>query len=539
MKKIPLPRRTTLAASIVCALATTGCGDGSVDGPGSSPSGSIACAELPARFVSGQTERVEIASATEVPAQGDKPAYCDVRGTIKGNVKFAVYLPRDWNGRFQMVGNGGKAGSISLADMETAMKAGYASASTDTGHDASMPAQSGARFGFDQEFGDEMEIDFGYRAVHLTAVVSKEIVAAHYGREIAYSYWNRCSTGGRQGMMEAQRYPDDFDGYLVGAPVYDYTRQQLSAPALLQHLYKSGIPGPSELPYGKLKLLNDIVYQGNGEDFEGCDAIDGLEDGIIRNPLACTFDPERHLPRCADGDDGDACFTPGELAAIQGVYAGRPDVNVLPLPPGTEFTDGGWGTWFIASGAGVPQLHTIMADAFQYLLFEPDRPEFDYLRDLDWSKDPLLMDKAKQTYNATDADLRAFAAAGKKIIMYHGWGDPGVNPRGTLQYRQNVEAVFGNAEKVDEFYKLYMVPALGHCRGGQGHNAIDWMTALSAWVEEGKAPEAIVGTRPSDGSTRPQCPYPLEAVYDGVGDPNQASSFSCQKVASQVKARIE
>ncbi|MDX3906336.1 MAG: tannase/feruloyl esterase family alpha/beta hydrolase [Pigmentiphaga sp.] len=532
------PRMTALTASILCAFLATGCGDGDDDGPGSPPPLSIACADLPARFASSQTERVEIGSAAEVPAQDGRPAYCDVRGSIKGNIKFAVYLPRDWNGRFQMVGNGGKAGSISLSDMETAMKAGYASASTDTGHDASVPAQSGARFGFDQEFGDEMEIDFGYRSVHLTAVVAKELIQAHYGTDIAYSYWNGCSTGGRQGLMEAQRYPDDFDGYLVGAPVYDYTRQQLSAPAILQNLYKNGIRGPSELPYGKLKLLNDIVYQGNGGDFAGCDAIDGLKDGIITNPLACTFDPAQHLPRCAEAD-GETCFTPTELSAIEAVYAGRPDVNVLPLPPGSEFTEGGWGTWFIASGAGVPQLHTVMADAFQYLLFEPDRPEFDYLRDLDWSREPLLMDKAKSIYNATDPDLRKFAESGKKMIMYHGWGDPGVNPRGTIEYRKNVETVFGDAGKVDEFYKLYMVPALGHCRGGQGHNTIDWMSALSAWVEEGKAPEGIVGTRPSDGSTRPQCPYPLEAVYDGAGKPEEASSFSCRQVAGEAALRVD
>lgn len=531
MKTLFLPRLTALAGSIACAFLTTGCGDGSDDGPGSPPSSAISCTELPARFASGQTERVEISSATEVSAQGDRPAYCDVRGSIKGNIKFAVYLPSDWNGRFQMVGNGGKAGSISLADMETAIKDGYASASTDTGHDATVPETAGARFGFDQEFGDDMEIDFGYRSVHLTAVVAKEVIQAHYGSGIAYSYWTGCSTGGRQGMMEAQRYPDDFDGYLVGAPVYNYTRQHLSAPALLQNLYKSGINGPSELPYGKLKLLNDIVYQGNGDDFAGCDAMDGLEDGIIRNPLACTFDPDQHLPQC-DGDaDGDACFTATQLDAIKAVYAGRPDVNVLPLPPGTEFTEGGWGSWFIASGSGVPQLHTIMFDAFQYLMFEPDRPGFNYLSELDWDRDPMLMDKAKATFNATDPDMRKFAEAGKKMIMYHGWGDPGVNPRGTIEYRKNVETVFGDAAKVEEFYKLYMVPALGHCRGGQGHTAINWMSALSNWVEKGEAPEGIVGTRPSDGSTRPQCPYPLEAVYDGTGSPEEASSFSCQAVS--------
>ncbi|WP_304304818.1 tannase/feruloyl esterase family alpha/beta hydrolase [Pseudacidovorax intermedius] len=500
-------------------------GGGGATGGNTPPPEPLACADLASRFESEQ-DAVVIVSATDVAQAQDLPAHCDVRGTIRGNIKFAVFMPKEWNGRFQMVGNGGKAGSISFSAMESALRQGYATSSTDTGHDASIRSQSGARFGYDAEFGRDMEIDFGYRAVHLTALVSKEIVNAHYPEKIQYSYWNGCSTGGRQGLMEAQRFPEDFDGYAVGAPVYNYTRQQMSAPALLQHLYKSGIAGGSVISPAKRDLIGNIVYNGNGGNYPGCDALDGVKDGQIRNPLRCNFDPLVHVPMCGPSGGAD-CLTAEEQAALVGVYKGRPDVSVLALPVGSENTQGGWPDWLITNGTRTPQLHTVMADAFQYLLFEPDRPDFDYLTQFDWSADPHRMETAKQTYNATNPDLRRFAEAGKKIIMYHGWTDPGVNPMGTLEYRANVESVFGSPAAVERFMKLYMVPGMGHCSGGPGHGSVDWVAPLKDWVEHGKEPQAIVGSKPGTQSTRPHCPYPQEAAYDGQGNVDDAQSYSC------------
>jgi feruloyl esterase len=526
--KIGYASRALLPALGSIVLAA--CGGGGDGGPAEEPAPpvqqQIACAELPQQFKSAESN-VVIASATPVAAAGSDPAYCDVRGTIRGNIKFAVYMPTSWNGRFQMVGNGGKAGNISFPAMLSAVREGYAASSTDTGHDNATPGQGGARFGYDVEFGDGMEIDFGYRAVHLTAVVSKEVIRAHYPDDIAFSYWNGCSTGGRQGLMEAQRFPDDFDGYAVGAPVYNYVRQQLSAPALLGNLYKNGITGGSELPPAKRDLIGNIVYNGNGGNYPGCDAIDGVVDGQIRNPLKCNFNPAVHVPLCSGGDAPD-CLTFSELQAVQGVYAGKPEVGVLPLPVGSESTAGGWGSWLITNSGSAPTLHGVMVDAFQYLLFEPDRPNFDYLTQFNWGSDPYMMEKAKQNYNATNPDLRTFAANGKKIIMYHGWTDPGVNPMGTLEYKASVEQTFGSQNAVDAFMKLYMVPGLGHCNGGPGHTQIDWMTPLARWVEEGSAPVAIVGIKPGTSSTRPHCPHPTEAVYDGTGDPDLAASYACR-----------
>ncbi|HEX2545429.1 MAG TPA: tannase/feruloyl esterase family alpha/beta hydrolase [Ramlibacter sp.] len=518
--------RSALVAALSTVLVACGGGD---SGPSAGlPLQGVPCTTLATQYQSSDPA-LQVTSAREVAAAGTLPAYCDVRGTIKGNVKFAVYMPKQWNGRFQMVGNGGKAGVISFSAMEAAIREGYAASSTDTGHDNAITAQAGARFGYDAEFGDEREIDFGWRAVHLTAVASKEIISAHYPSKIQYSYWNGCSTGGRQGLMEAQRFPEDFDGYIVGAPVYNYTRQQLSAPALLSALYPNGLAAGPALSPAKRDLIGNIVYNGNGGNYAGCDALDGVKDGQIRNPLACKFDPAVHVPACG-ANDGPNCLTATELRAVQGVYAGRPEHGILPLPAGTETTDGGWGTWLLVPTGRTPQLHLVMVDAFQYLLFQPDRPTFNYLRDFDWNTHPAQMDKAKQMYNATNPDLSAIAKTGKKIIMYHGWADPGVNPMGTIEYKNAVNAHFaGDTTYVDRFMKLYMVPGLGHCSGGPGHTDVNWMSAITSWVENGQAPQGIVGTKPGTASTRPHCPYPTEAVYNGTGSVDAASSYTCRQ----------
>ena len=513
--------------------------------------GPVACAELAARF---HAHDVAITSATEVPevltGPTAAPAHCDVRGAISDNIKFALFLPVQWNGRFQMVGNGGKAGSISIGDMRAALRLGYASSSTDTGHDASLPDEGGARFGNDALFGKEREIDFGWRAIHLTAKTSKDLVRAHYGSRPEYSYWNGCSTGGRQGLMEAQRFPDDFDGYIIGAPVYDYTGQQMTAPAYLRALYTRIPPtSPADGPVlsrAKRDLIGAAVYNR-------CDAQDGLLDGQIRNPLKCDFDPALHVPACGATPGAD-CLTSAELAAVQEIYAGK-EPFVPGVPVGSENINGGWATWILPNNpAGTPQLHTVIADAFEWLMFTPDRPGFNYLSSWDWSVEPFQMQEAKRIYNATDPDLREVLRRKSKIIMYHGFGDPGANPVRSIRYREAVVDFMGKGhdddddddgdrhkhgkrgnkgERVtDSFLKLYLVPGMAHCGGGVGHSGVDWLTPLVDWVERRIEPHAIVGSRTVSGalSTRPHCPYPEEAVYDGAGNPNDAASFSCQKL---------
>ena len=503
----------------------------------------IPCAELASVY---QAPQVAITSATAVPevtsGNSAAPAHCDVRGTIRGNIKFALFLPVEWNGRFQMVGNGGKAGSIGIGDMRSQLRLGYAATSTDTGHDNSIPAEGGARFGNDALFGKEREIDFGWRAVHLTALTAKDIVAKHYGQGARYSYWNGCSTGGRQGLMEAQRFPDDFDGYIIGAPVYDYTGQQMTAPAMLRPLYTRIPPrpgmqqadGPALSPV-KRDMVGAAIY-------DRCDALDGVTDNQLRNPPKCDFDPAQHIPICSE-TSGPACLTPNELAVLQELYTGK-EPFVPGVPYGSENIPGGWSSWILPnSPTGSPLLHNVIADAFEWLMFTPDRPGYDYLTQWDWSVEPFQMEEAKQIYNATDPDLRDVLQKGKKILMYHGWGDPGANPIRSIRYRDSVvrflEASRGTAhgrkrvkgetwkgeKETDKFLKLYLVPGMAHCGGGTGHSSVDWLTPLVDWVEHGVAPEAIVGSR--GASTRPHCPYPQEAVYDGAGDRDSAASYVC------------
>jgi feruloyl esterase len=502
----------------------------------------IPCAELATRY---QAKDVVITSSTVVPevttGGNAAPEHCDVRGTISDNIKFALFLPAAWNERFQMVGNGGKAGSISLGDMRTALRLGYASSSTDTGHDNAIPAESGSGFGNDALFGKEREIDFGWRAVHLTALVSKDVIAAHYPKKLRYSYWNGCSTGGRQGLMEAQRFPDDFDGYLVGAPVYDYTGQQMSAPAMLRPLY-SRIPplSPTDGPVissTKRDMIGNVIYNGLGE-FKGCDALDGVVDGQIRNPLKCDFDPARHIPICSE-TSGSTCLTPNELAALQEIYAGK-EPFVPGMPRGSENIPGGWSSWIVPnSPTGTPLLHNVIADAFEWLMFDPDRPGFNYLTEWDWNVHPFQMEGAKQIYNATDPNLFDILLRGKKIIMYHGWGDPGANPIRSIRYRESVvdslarklhlgqKLRFIAENATDQFLKLYLVPGMAHCGGGVGHSTVDWLSPLVDWVEHRTAPRGIIGSRGT--STRPHCPYPQEAVWTGAGSTDDAANFVCKR----------
>jgi len=211
------------------------------------------------------------------------------------------------------------------------------------------------------------------------------------------------------------------------------------------------------------------------------------------------------------------------------------------VPFGSENTNGGWSTWILPNSAtGTPQLHGVIADAFEWLMFTPDRPGYDYLANWDWNVEPFQMQVAQRIYNATDPDLRRVVRRNSKILMYHGWGDPGANPVRSIRYRQAVVDFMGRQAKqagsgeeiTDSFLKLYLVPGMAHCGGGVGHANVDWLAPLVGWVEQGVAPHAIVGSRTVSGvtSTRPHCPYPEEAVYNGVGNQNDAASFSCQKL---------
>lgn len=475
---------------------------------------------------------VAFASASPVADAAGAYAYCDLRGKISGNIGFAIQLPAAWNGRFLMVGNGGKAGELELKAMEPHRAAGYATATTDAGHDDEIPEQASARFGKDDL---EAELDFAYRAPNLVARLAQDVVEAYYGDEPAYSYWNGCSTGGRQGMMEAQRYPTDFDGYLIGAPVYPYTWSQISAPAFAGRLFKSD-------PAGEAPLISAEQIRGFGAaTLAKCDAIDGLVDGLVDDPRACVFDPAVDLPRCegAAAPDG-SCATPAQVEALQKIYAGATDSQgneVVPgLLPGVEGVKGSWDLFVTkpADSKKPPLAHVIVHDSFNWLMFDDDRPDFNYVTDFDFDVHPQEMVRFKgKIYNADDPDLDDMAKLGGKMLMYHGWADAGINPLFSIRYRAAVidrlkaKGVPDPEAAAADRLRLYMVPGMTHCRGGDGFEDVAWMDALTAWVERGEAPVALVGAR-DDGSTRPQCPFPQKAVWDGTGDVKAAASFACR-----------
>ena len=471
---------------------------------------------------------VVIESATQVPA-GTLPAHCDVRGTITkggGNIKFALLLPESWNGRFHMSGNGGKAGTISLNDARSAMALGYAATSTDTGHNSADDGP-GALFGDDRE----KEIDFGWRAVHETATTAKVLVRAHYGRGPRYSYWQGCSTGGRQGLMEMQRFPNDFDGVIAGAPVSDYTGQQMNAPAFMRALYDvDPYAEASAITLADATQLGDAIYAK-------CDGLDGLVDGQLRDPRQCTFN--HRDPSDFPGFSGDNA---SKLTALDRIYGGvrnsSGDLVVPGMLKGSEAMSGGWSTWLLsnANSAPFPLLHTIMIDSFNWIMFKKDRPDMVYMTDFDFDTDPPRMEFMGRIFNAVDPDLSSFRKHRGKVIMYHGWADPGVNPTKTIKYRDDVIQALGDklhlskdkaTQTTDKFLKLYMIPGMGHCSGGVGNERVDYLSALVEWVEHGVEPGALIGAKSLDPTdTRLHCPYPQVAEYKGP-DPTDAGSFVC------------
>lgn len=465
-----------------------------------------------------EKEGVTITSATTVGATDSVPEHCEIIGKIDPEIGFAVELPTDWNGRFYMVGNGVYAGNIEYAAMEIGLSMGYATASTDTGHDTSADPMGAldASFAYNNP---EAETDYCYRAVHETAVTAKEIIEAYYGELPSYSYFVGCSTGGRQGLMEALRFPTDFDGIVAGSPALDFSGVQMwgiwNAQALL---------GDGNIPAESLPILADAVY-------EKCDGVDGLVDGLIDDPRNCTFDPATDLP--------PGSFTPAQVEALEQIYGGvknsegeliypRAPLGAEVFAPGMMGPASGWDMWVISTMG--PSLQLMIGDGFmKYMAFEVDPgPDYDWTT-FDFDTDPQKMTEISSILDTTDPDLSDFQARGGKIIQYHGWADMALNPFMSVDYYESVLDFMG-AEETMDFYRLYMVPGMFHCGGGAGCDIVDWFTALVSWVEGDIAPEGLIGSHIEGGEvfrTRPLYPYPGVAVYTGSGNIDDAANFSC------------
>lgn len=471
------------------------------------------CADLTKTSFS---KEVKIDSATEVAASDKLPAHCDVRGVIWPEAKFAVKLPAAWNERFQMVGNGGTAGTISMGAVDAALRKGFAAASTDTGHDAAKePLATFAHVTPENPNGYRKLLDFAYLSVHNTAVLAKQIIKSHYGSAPKYSYWVGCSTGGRQGMQEAQRYPEDFDGLVIGAP-----GMFLTGNVMRRIWVGQAQMGDAALPVEKLPLLNKLVYAK-------CDNSDGLADGVIDDPRRCDFQPARDLPRCSGSDNAD-CFTALQIAGIAKIYSGVRNSKGLVLFPGEPVgSESVWAENLVGpSKLVLPRAESQMKF---YALDPSPGPDWSY-KQFNFDKDPARLAKAAKIMNPLNHDLAPLKKRGGKIIQWSGWADQQVNPLPAITYYETVSRKMGDAATRD-FYRLFMVPGMFHCSGGPGCGSVDWLEALMAWVEKGVAPNQLTGAHLEKGQptrTRPLCLYPQVAKYRGTGSIDDAANFECR-----------
>src|SRR5688572_22680999 len=462
-------------------------------------------------------------------AFADLPAFCRVAATLtptkESDIKIELWLPASgWNGKFQAVGNGGWNGNIDMNALAGALRRGYAGASTDTGH------QGGAGPWLQNP---EKLADWGYRAVHEMAAASKSLINAFYGEPAKFSYFTGCSAGGRQALKAAQRYPTDFDGIVAGSPGLDWTGRAAGAVRMAQ-IYESD--PARKVPAEKYAAINAAVMKQ-------CDALDGVTDGVLENPMACKFDPGvLQCPSTSLGAgpstslgtgpstslgtgnaDANACLTGPEVETVRALYASpanpKTKREITGLVPGSElsWTDLGWSAPARSTGL----------DVFRFATGNPQWSvaQFTFERDI------VTAEEKGEVMNALDTNLKPFFDRGGKLIQYHGWNDPQISPGNSTQYYRRVVDAMGGAARVSGNYRLFMVPGMAHCGGGTGTSTFDMLTALEQWVEGKKAPDVIPASRVEKGATirtRPLCAYPQVATYKGSGSTDDAANFSCK-----------
>jgi feruloyl esterase len=533
------------AASLVALLLGAGAIHLTAQGP--SPrlrdsSTSTACADLTRLTLQDSTT---ITSATLVTSGSlsvsptvtltNLPAFCRVQGVSKpsadSNIVFEVWLPEsaNWNGKFLSSGEGGFAGTLNYTrngldgGLDELVRRGYAAASTDTGHVTSDTWWAVSH--------PERAADYLYRAKHVVTVATKGVIAAYYGRPATHSYFSSCSNGGRQGLLEAQRYADDFDGFVIGAP---WNYQSHSNAGFVWNTQALGAPGAA-IPAEKLPAINRAVLSA-------CDANDGLADGVIADPRRCRFDPA--VLTCKGADTND-CLSPPQVVALQKIYQGpkNPRTGEAIFPGFAIGSEAGW-TGLVAnrSATGLPNGY------FANLVYE--NPQWDY-RSFNFDSDMAKADeKIGKLGNATSLDYSASIRRGVKIIQYHGWNDQTLQPAYSPDYYDQVVKANGGLAATQNFYRLYMVPGMTHCYGGPGATSFgavgqqippvrdtthDIQTALENWVERGTAPNQLIATKFTDETaaartvklTRPLCLYPTVPRYKGTGDANDAANFAC------------
>jgi feruloyl esterase len=442
------------------------------------------------------------------PSYTDLPAFCRVAATLKptadSDIKMEIWLPAaGWNGKFQMTGNGGWNGNVDINAIAAGVRRGYATASTDTGHEGG---------GGPWMQNKEKLVDYGHRAVHETTAASKALINAFYGNAPRFSYFTGCSAGGRQGLKAAQMYPADFDGIVAGAPAVSVTGRAAFAAWIAQNNLKDPA---SFIPPAKYPAINNAVL-------DACDALDGAVDRLIENPRACKFDPQ--VLACKAGD-ADTCLTPAQVATAKVMY--QPLVNTRTkkvinnqLEYGSEL---GWATF------GGQQPFGVATQMFQNMVF--NNPTWDY-KTLNFDADWAATEKAEGgVVNALDPNLKPFLSRGGRLIHYHGWADPQIPTGSSVDYYNSVVAAMGGRNAIHTGYRMYMVPGMAHCGGGSGTSTFDMLTALENWVEKKSAPDSIPASRVANNQanrTRPLCAYPQVASYKGSGSVDDAANFVCK-----------
>ena len=454
-------------------------------------------------------------SADVVAAADGIGEYCSVKGYIQPQIQFELRLPTaNWNGRYFQTGCGGTCGSVNTDRCNDALAQGFAVAADNMGHVSSQDGLWAS--------DPMLRYDYGPRSTHVTAVIGKTIVERYYGRKAAHAYFRGCSTGGREGLLAALHWPQDFDGIIAGDPAFPSRQGGIINNWIAHNLNTDD--GVALFDEADLELLHSAVL-------DECDAIDGLKDGIIEDPRNCTFDVTRL--KCAQGQDPATCLRPEQVDAAQRLYQGpRNSTTGQLLYPG-----------YVVPGSELswsPALNVNYADQFlRFMAFAENPPSTYSYRDFDFDTDIPKLEEYAAIYDPvaphTDPDMSGFHAAGGKLIVYHGWADATVSPLTSLDFYAEVAQREGGIGKVRDWYRVFMVPGMYHCRGGAVPNQFDLLGAIVAWVEQGQAPDVVIATQ-IDGDTvvrtRPLYPYPAVARYSGTGDVNDAANWNPIEPAS-------
>jgi feruloyl esterase len=478
---------------------------------GGLPAATADCASLK----SLQLPDVRITNATPVAAGAAaavRDAHCVVEGTVGREIRFRLLLPSQWNGKFMMGGGGGFVGAIDNQALAS-VNMGYATVGTDTGHQGPPVIAAWA-------LNDvERQVNYGHAAVHRVSETAKAIIRHHYGAPIARSYFNGCSNGGRQALMEAQRYPDDFDGIIAGAPALDFTAIGAQFIKDIKALY----PDPRNISTAPFTAA--VLSSVERQIVEKCDAADGVTDGLLEDPRRCSIDV-----------NALAGLTGSQKQVLAAIYAEtrNSDGVIYPAQPvGSEGDPDAWQGWIVGPNKllalmKVPSLRFAFGtEMFKYFIFND--PNWDYSK-YDFSTFKQDVALPSTFLNATNPNLDAFKARNGKLIVWHGWSDPALSALGTIKY---VDAVRARDASSGDYLRTFLMPGVLHCVGGPGPDRANWIGVLEHWVEKGIAPERVIASKNEGGKvvrTRPLCAYPLRAVYNGTGSIDEEKNFTCSKV---------